>query len=43
MAKDVFILGGARTPMTEYVGALKDISAIELGAIAARGALERPA
>lgn len=40
MSKDVFILGGKRTPMGEYVGALKDISAIELGAIAARGALE---
>jgi len=38
--KDVFILGGERTPMGEYVGALKDISAIDLGAIAARGALE---
>jgi acetyl-CoA acetyltransferase family protein len=38
---EVFILGGARTPMTEYVGALKDISALELGAIAARGAFER--
>ncbi len=38
---DVFILGGARTPMTEYVGALKDVSAIELGAIAARGAFEK--
>ena len=38
---DVFILGGARTPMTEYVGALKDVSALELGAIAARGAFER--
>jgi acetyl-CoA acyltransferase 2 len=38
---EVFILGGARTPMTEYVGALKDFSALELGAIAARGALER--
>src|SRR5215813_5459041 len=38
--KDVFILGGKRTPMGEYVGALKDISAIDLGAIAARGALE---
>jgi acetyl-CoA acyltransferase 2 len=37
---DVFILGGKRTPMGEYVGALKDISAIDLGAIAARGALE---
>ena len=40
MAKEVFILGGKRTPMGEYVGALKDISAIDLGAIAARGALE---
>jgi len=40
MAKDVFILGGKRTAMGEYVGALKDISAIELGAIAARGALD---
>ncbi|HXG89735.1 MAG TPA: acetyl-CoA C-acetyltransferase [Vicinamibacterales bacterium] len=41
MAKDVFILGGARTPMTDYVGALKDLSALELGAIAARAAFER--
>ena len=40
MTQDVFILGGKRTPMGEYVGALKDISAIDLGAIAARGALE---
>jgi acetyl-CoA acetyltransferase family protein len=40
MANEVFILGGKRTPMGEYVGALKDISAIDLGAIAARGALE---
>ena len=39
--KDVFILGGARTPMTEYVGALKDVSALELGAIAARGAFQK--
>ena len=40
MASEVFILGGKRTPMGKYVGALKDISAIDLGAIAARGALE---
>jgi acetyl-CoA acetyltransferase family protein len=40
MAQDVFILGGKRTPMGEYVGALKDISAIELGAIASKAALE---
>src|SRR5215831_4970403 len=38
---DVFIVGGARTPMTDYVGALKDISALELGAIAARGAFQK--
>ncbi len=37
MTKDVFILGGARTPMTTHVGALKDLSAIELGAIAVKG------
>ena len=49
-AKSV-ILGGARTPMAEWVGGktgagkpggrLKDVSANELGAIAARAALER--
>src|SRR5512145_2837932 len=41
MNKDVFIIGGARTPMTEYVGALKDISALELGAIASRAAFHK--
>src|SRR5918993_163942 len=40
MSADVFILGGKRTAMGQYVGALKDISAIDLGAAAARGALE---
>jgi acetyl-CoA acetyltransferase family protein len=40
MAQDIFILGGRRTPMTEYVGALKDVKAIDLAAAAARGALE---
>src|ERR687887_623100 len=40
MSKNVFILGGKRTPMGEYVGVLKDVSAIDLGAVAARGALE---
>lgn len=39
MSKDVFILGGKRTAMGEYVGVLKDVSAIDLGAVAARGAL----
>ncbi len=41
MTQDVVILGGARTPMAEYVGSLKDLSALELGGLAARGALER--
>ena len=40
MSKEIFILGGKRTPMTQYVGALKDVKAIDLGAAAARGALE---
>jgi hypothetical protein len=40
LTQDVFVLGGKRTPMGEYVGALKDIPAIELGAIASRAALE---
>ncbi len=39
--KEVFILGGARTPMGEYGGRLKDFTEIELGTIAARAALER--
>jgi acetyl-CoA acyltransferase 2 len=41
MATNIYILGGARTPMAEYTGKLKDFSALELGAIAARAALER--
>lgn len=43
MAEEVVLLGGARTPMVEYVGAFKDVSALELGAHAARGALSRTA
>jgi acetyl-CoA acyltransferase 2 len=39
--KPVYIVGGARTPMGEYVGALKDIGPCDLGAIAVRAALER--
>ena len=38
---DVVIAGGARTPMAEYVGAFRKASALELGAAAAKGALER--
>jgi acetyl-CoA acetyltransferase family protein len=38
---DIYIVGGARTPMADYTGKLKDFSAIELGAIAAKAALDR--
>ena len=41
MIKDIFIVGGARTPMTEYTGSLKDVSALELGAIASRAAFSK--
>jgi acetyl-CoA acyltransferase 2 len=41
MSDNIYILGGARTPMAEYTGKLKDFSALELGAIAARAAMER--
>jgi acetyl-CoA acetyltransferase family protein len=41
MGSDVYIVGGARTPMADYAGKLKDVSAIELGAIASRAAFER--
>src|SRR3954452_17681142 len=41
MSEAIFILGGARTPMADYTGKLKDFSAIDLGAIAARAAMER--
>src|SRR5258706_15375613 len=49
--EEIVILNGARTPMTEWVGgragngkpggALKDVSAIDLGAVASKAALER--
>src|SRR5882672_6004295 len=41
VAKDVWILGGARTPMAEYNGRLRHLSETELGAIASKAALER--
>jgi len=41
MSGEVLILGGARTPMCEYEGAFSEVSAIDLGAHAARAALER--
>src|SRR5882762_6017081 len=39
--KDIVILDGARTPMAEYNGSFSDITAIDLGVIAAKGALAR--
>ena len=39
--KDIVIVSGKRTPMTEYGGALRDVSALELGAIAARAAIQQ--
>ncbi len=39
--KDIVIIAGKRTPMGEYGGALKDLSALELGAIASRAAIEQ--
>ncbi|MBI2956071.1 MAG: acetyl-CoA C-acetyltransferase [Acidobacteria bacterium] len=39
--RDIVILAGARTPMARYGGPLRDISAIDLGAHAARAALQR--
>ena len=41
MSEDVLILQGARTAMAELVGAFKDTSALELGGVAARAAMER--
>jgi acetyl-CoA acyltransferase 2 len=38
---DIVIVAGARTPMARYTGAFKDVSAIDLGAHAAREAIRR--
>ncbi len=41
MPTEIVIVHGARTPMGEFNGTLRDHSEIELGAVAARGAMER--
>ncbi len=41
MTQDLVILDGARTPMAEFGASFSNISAIDLGAHAARNALER--
>lgn len=38
---DVVILAGARTPMSRYTGAFKDVSALDLGVSASREAIRR--
>jgi acetyl-CoA acetyltransferase family protein len=40
-ARDIVIVGGARTPFGTFMGALKDVPAIDLGAQAASAALQR--
>src|SRR3954469_24783264 len=39
--REVVILGAARTPIGRYGGSFKDIHPAELGAVAARAAIER--
>jgi len=41
MSSRIVVLGGARTPVGSFGGVLKDVPAHELGATAARAALER--
>ena len=43
MSSPIYILGGARTPMGSFVGPLKDVSATDLGVVAARAAITRSA
>ena len=40
-AREVVVLGAARTPIGRYGGAFKDVHPAELGAVATRAALER--
>ncbi|MBT7856170.1 MAG: acetyl-CoA C-acyltransferase, partial [Nitrospinaceae bacterium] len=39
--QEIVILGGARTPFGTFLGTLKDLTATELGTIAAKAAMER--
>jgi acetyl-CoA C-acetyltransferase len=41
MAQDIYITSAVRTPIGKFQGSLKDWSAIELGAAAIKGAIER--
>jgi acetyl-CoA acetyltransferase family protein len=39
--QDIVIVSGKRTPMAEYGGALRDVSALDLGAVAGKAAIEQ--
>lgn len=39
--RDVVIVGGARTPIGDFMGSLKDYSAVQLGTIALKEAIDR--
>ena len=39
--QDVYVIDGARTPFGSFGGSLKDVSAMELGVVAAKGAIAR--
>src|SRR5579884_1061130 len=41
MHKNIYVLDGARTPFGAFGGAFKEVSATELGVVAAGGAIER--
>ncbi|MEW9670498.1 acetyl-CoA C-acetyltransferase [Ammoniphilus sp. 3BR4] len=41
LRKDIVIVEGARTPFAEFCGSFRDITAIDLGAIAAKGAIQK--
>ncbi len=40
-SSEVVVLGGARTPIGTFGGTLKDLSAVDLGVLAAKAAIER--
>ncbi|AEG14413.1 acetyl-CoA acetyltransferase [Desulfofundulus kuznetsovii DSM 6115] len=39
--ENVVVIGAARTPIGDFLGSLKDVSAVDLGVLAARAAMER--
>lgn len=39
--QEVVIVGGMRTPIADFLGSLKDFSAVELGIIALKAALKQ--